>query len=137
MIVPREKRGAFAMVRLVLTLSATACTFPDAYGKPRRPTADAGVRTSEREANSAKPDAGARRKRRRADPSSLIGRTKAQVIARRGSPTAKEGKEGNVWIYTPHHEGCRDRISSEVVTFEGDEVVDWSFRDKQTGKVCE
>jgi hypothetical protein len=136
MIMPTEKRAAFAIVWLALTFSPTACTFPEAHGKPRRPTADAGVRTSERKATSAKPDAGAKSKRRGGDPSSLIGRTQAQVIARRGSPTAKEGKEGNVWVYTPHRPGCRESIISEVVIFEGDEVVDWSFREEQTGKIC-
>ncbi len=122
---------AFAIAGLVLALSATACTFPEAYGKPRQPPADAGARTSERKAKPTKPDGGVRGKRRRAG--SLIGLTQAEVVARKGQPTAKKG---NVWFYTPHRPGCREHIFSELVIFEGDEVVKVDFLQEETGKIC-
>lgn len=133
MSVPTQASAAFAIAGLVLALSATACTLPEAFGKPRPPAADAGVGKTERKGKPAKPDAGVRGKHRQADPSSLVGLTQAQVVARKGQPTAKKG---NVWVYTPHRPGCRERIFSELVIFEGDEVVKEDISIEETGKIC-
>jgi hypothetical protein len=115
-----------------------ACSIDDAHGAPapRRPPstqmADAGPAQLNADASVGR-SAGHRRDREVAREDSLMGLTRAEVKARRGSPTEQHGDE---WVYTPKQAGCRDRIDSEVIRFEHDVVARVDLRSKQTNKVC-
>jgi hypothetical protein len=97
-----------------------------ADASPAQLNADAGVGRSAGHQS----DRGAREVAR-AD--SLVGLTRTEVKARRGSPTEQHGDE---WVYTRKQAGCRDRIEREVVRFEHVVVARVSLRSKQTNKVC-
>jgi hypothetical protein len=109
-----------------LLMSMCACTIPEAHGKPRRSTTDAGARP-------AKAEAGTPAKQHGLERPSLVGLTRAQVVERQGQPTEKHG---NTWIYTPQSTGCREEIISEVVTFKGNVVVSVDMRLDRTKKIC-